>query len=468
MSMFEGPVVYVDIETSGGSMATSRVIEVAALRVEAGEIIDTFSTLVNPGTAIPVWITNLTGITTSDVQSAPYFEDIAYQLQEILDGAIFIAHNVRFDYSYIKKELKACGYEYNPKLLCTVRLSRALYSEHKGHSLEKIIARHAIAVSARHRAYDDALAIKDFSELAYREKGAESFAIALQKQLKTQSLPPNLTETNLATIGHTPGVYVFEDREGAPLYVGKSVNLRSRILSHFNQDTKFSKEMQLSLGVHTVRTVETKTELEALLLESSMVKDLLPIHNRQLRRVKSHFVFLKDTDEQGYTTIHIADVDLSEQADLSHIYGMYTSRSKAKSALEEKRRTYQLCPKLLGLEHGKGACFMHQLGKCRGACVRKETPEAYNDRVEIALERSKVESWPFKSAIAMSEDEQDYIVLDNWIVLGYIHVEQEGEPDYRTIERRFDLDTYRILRSYLKAKRGKLKIVPFRPEMLSA
>jgi DNA polymerase-3 subunit epsilon len=376
MSMFEEPVVYLDIETSGGSLATSRIIEVAAIRVENQEIVEEFTTLLNPGTSIPSWITNLTGITTNDVAPAPFFEDIAYQLLQILDGATFIAHNVRFDYSYIKKELQACGYEYNPKLLCTVRLSRALYPECKGHSLEKIIARHAISVSARHRAYDDALAIKDFSELAYHEKGVEAFQAAVQKQFKTRSMPPNLREADLAAIGHTPGVYVFEDKEGSPLYVGKSVNLRNRVLSHFNQDTKHVKEMQLSLGVHTVRTVETKTELEALLLESSMVKDLLPIHNRKLRRVKSHFVFLKSTDEQGYTTIRIADVDLSEQADLSQIYGMYASRAKAKAALEEKRQTYRLCPKLLGLEHGKGACFMYQLGKCPGACKGSEPPSA--------------------------------------------------------------------------------------------
>jgi DNA polymerase-3 subunit epsilon len=456
--MFEGPVVYVDIETSGGSMTTSRIIEVAAIRVENDEITDTFSSLVNPGMSIPPWITNLTGITTSDVAPAPFFDDIAYELYNILDGAIFIAHNVRFDYSYIKKELKVCGYDFNPKLLCTVRLSRVLYPEHKGHSLQKIIERHAIAVSARHRAYDDALAIKDFAELSYGEKGHEAFQLAMQKQFKTRSLPPNLQEADVAAIGHKPGVYVFEDKEGAPLYVGKSVNLRNRVMSHFTQDTKLNKEMQLSLGVHTLRTVETKTELEALLLESSMVKELLPIHNRQLRRVKSHFVFLKDTNELGYTTIHIADVDLSQHADLTQIYGMYTSRSKAKAALEEKRQAFQLCPKLLGLEHGKGACFMSQLGKCAGACIGNELPVIrYNMRVETALERSKLESWPFNSAVAVSEDNEDFIVLDNWIVLGYVHVVEEGEPDYRPVERRFDLDTYRILRSYIKAKRGKLK-----------
>lgn len=466
--MFEGPVVYVDIETSGSAPPRSRVIEVGAIRVEHGEVSEEFSTLINPGTPIPSWITNLTGITTGDVVQAPCFEDIAYQLQQILDGAIFIAHNVRFDYSYIQRELGLCGYTYTPELLCTVRLSRALYPEHRGHSLEKIIARHHIPVSARHRAFDDAMAIKRFSDLAYREKGSEAFAAAVQKQLKTQSLPPNLQEADVAAIGHKSGVYVFEDASGSPLYVGKSVNLRNRVLSHFTQDKKVNKEMQLSLGVHHLRTIETKTELEALLLESSMVKDLLPIHNRQLRRVGKHAVLIKEPHETGYNTVRIDEVDLAEHDDLTQIYGLYTSRAKAKSALEEKRRTYQLCPKLLGLEHGKGACFLYQLGKCSGACVGKEPMARYNVRLELALEHGKLARWPYASAIAVSEDDQDYVVLDKWVVLGYIHVENEGVPDYRPVERRFDIDTYRILRSYMTAKRHRLKIVPFDPAAFSS
>jgi DNA polymerase-3 subunit epsilon len=311
------------------------------------------------------------------------------------------------------------------------------------------------------------MAIKDFSELAYHEKGDEAFLLALKKQFKIKSLPPNLAEENFTAIRNKPGVYVFEDKEGSPLYVGKSVSLRNRVRSHFNQDTKQSKEMQLSLGVHNLRTIETKTELEALLLESRMVKELLPIHNRKLRRVKSHFVLIKDGDAQGYATIRIADVDLSHCAKMDQIYGMYTSKAKAKAALEEARQTYQLCPKLLGLENSSRACFMQQLGKCNGACMGRESPGIYNARVEIALSRTKMESWPFKSAIAMSEDNQEYIVLDKWIVLGYVHAGEGVEPDFRPIERQFDLDTYRILRSYIKANRHKLHIMPFDPDMLS-
>jgi DNA polymerase-3 subunit epsilon len=459
--MFKEPVVYVDIETSGSSLLHSRIIEVAAIRVENGEVTDSFTTLVNPGTSVPHWITNLTGITNGDVVQAPYFEDIAYQLHTILDSAIFIAHNVRFDYSYIKRELGICGYPFDPKLLCTVRLSRALYSEHKGHSLAKIIERHHIQVSDRHRANDDALAIKDFSELAYREKGETLFIQAIHKQMKTKTLPPNLEANGLDAIGNKPGVYVFEDEHHQPLYVGKSITLRKRVLSHFSADITSNKEMKLSQGTHSIQVIETHTELEALLLESQMVKKLLPLHNRQLRRQSSHFVLLKSTDQAGYSVITIADRDLAQFEDLDSIYGMYTAKSKARAALMDKRRTFELCPKLLGLENTKHACFLYQLGKCRGACIGQESAEAYNQRVETALERTRMESWPYKAPIAISQGADDYIVLDKWIILGYLHTEQDDTKKYQPVERRFDLDTYRILRSYIHTNLRNLNILPY-------
>lgn len=463
MSIYREPVVYVDIETSGSNIERSKIIEIGVIRVEDGKIVDELKTLVNPGTSIPFWITKLTGITENDLVHAPYFEDIAYQLNQILDGAIFIAHHVRFDYSYIKRQLKTEGYDYNPPLLCTVRLSRALYPENKGHSLEKIISRHGIAVAARHRAYDDARAIKDFSELAAREKGLELFHEAVSKQLKTRSLPPNLDASYMENVTNKPGVYVFEDEGGSPLYIGKSVTLRNRVLSHYSQDTKLNREMKLTKGTYKLRILETKNELEALLLESRMVKELLPIYNKKLRRTKSHFVLLKDTDDNGYTTITIADKDLAREADLSKIYGMYASRAKAKAALEDKQKTYELCPRFLGLEKTKTACFQYQLGRCNGACTGKESATVHNQRVEIALERSRIESWPYTTPVAIGDGAGDHIVIDNWIVLGYLNHVEAAEPDFKPVERTFDLDTYRILRSYLSNNTQGLIITPFTP-----
>ena len=458
--MFDGPAVFVDIETNGGNGERGRITEIAVIRVEDGEIVNEYTSLVNPGSSIPHWITRLTGITNADVADAPYFDDIADDLHRIMEGAIFVAHNVRFDYSFIKRQLEANGYTFRPKLFCTVRMSRAMYPEHRGHSLEKIIARHGIAVNGRHRAYDDAKAIYDFTQLAIADKGAESFRASMALQFKTKTLPPNLDESAFANIPQTPGVYIFEDQDGAPLYVGKSVNLRQRVMSHFSSDTRIAKEMKLSQGSHNVSFIQTETEIEALLLESAKVKELQPIHNRLLRRKTQQTVLMRKYTDDGYLKMSLENKDLSEETDLDSIYGVYSTKSQAKARLETLVKTFDLCPKLMDLEKSKGACFRYHLGICKGACVGQEATDTYNRRVEYALERSKIETWPFKGELAVKISETKALIIDQWIIKGYMNVVEDGETYIERLKNGFDVDTYKILKSYIKSHKNNIILLP--------
>lgn len=470
--MFNEPVVYVDIETTGGSYRTSRIIEIAVIRVENDEIVETLKTLVNPGSPIPYHITNLTGITSNDVADAPFFEDIAEQLQSVLSGAVFIAHHVRFDYSFIKRELELCSIRYNPRMLCSVRLSRALYPGVTGHSLEAIIKRFNIPTAARHRAYDDAEAVRTFLGIALRQHGIEVFNQAVSKQLKHRSAPPHVASGAFDTIPNTPGVYTFLDSDNTPIYIGKSVTLRRRIMSHFAQDTAFDKEMKLSLNTHNISFIETANELEALLLESQMVKEQLPIYNRQLRRYKKMYVLKTTTDTAGYKTIAIDFIDSEEIGPNNSLYGVYASKMKAKRSLESIQKTYDLCPKLLGLEKAAAACFKYQLRKCHGACIRLEPAELYNDRLETAFERQKIDEWPYRNPIVLSHMEQNNqrknLVIDNWNVIGEIHSEEGCETYYKPWQSVFDIDTYKIIRSYLANKTAAFKLQPISHRELQA
>lgn len=448
--MFDGPAVFVDIETNGGNGERGRITEIAVIRVENDEIVDEFTTLINPGAPLPRWITTLTGITDADVAQAPYFDEIADELNRILSGAVFVAHNVRFDYSFIKRQLEASGYKFRPKLFCTVRMSRAMYPENKGHSLEKIIARHGIRVGARHRAYDDAKAIYDFARLAITEKGLDTFKASVLAQFKTKTLPPNMDESAFTNIPQTPGVYIFEDKDGMPLYVGKSVNLRQRVMSHFSSDTRIAKEMKLSQGSHNISFIQTETEIEALLLESAKIKELQPLHNRLLRRTTKQTVVIRDFTDDGYLKMRIESRDLNETTEIDGIYGVYTSRMKAKGRLEELTKTFQLCPKLMDLEKSKGACFRYHLGICKGACIGEESSDKYNRRVELALERSKVDAWPFNGELALKISETKALIIDQWIIKGYLTAVEGGETYIERIKNGFDIDTYKILRSYIR------------------
>lgn len=444
--MFDYPVVFVDIETTGGSYRNSRVLEVAAIRYEDGEVTREFSTLINPETYVPASITRLTGIKDGDVKNAPTFGDVADELADVMDGAVFIAHNVRFDYTFLKHEFGMLGMKFSPKLLCTVRLSRALYKHEKGHSLAKLIERHNIPVRERHRALDDAAAMMYFTQLAFDQHGAELFNAAAALQLKTQYLPPNLDIEELNAIGNVPGVYIFKDESHQPLYVGKSISLKKRVLSHF-QDVS-SREVKISQHVHHVETITTGSELAALVLESKLVKELMPVHNRLLRRVSSYAMLIK-TVIDGYATVQVKQGNINEEADLSQIYGLYESRTKAKKRIEELTRTFQLCPKLMGMEKAAGACFSYSLGRCKGACIGEESAESYNRRFEVALELSRLESWPFATAISVPiNDRGERVIINNWIIQGYI--DENGERIIETGEPNFDLDEYKIIRRFIR------------------
>jgi len=457
--MFDQPAVFVDVETNGRSGPTGRIIEVGLIRVENGEITATYRSFVNPGGPIPVWIERLTGISNNDVVQAPYFEDIADELHHLMKDAVFVAHNVRFDYSFFKSHFEALGYTFRPKLFCTVRMSRKLYPEHTGHSLEKIIRRHGIATHNRHRAFDDARAMYDFTLLAIAEKGMVAFRENVALQLKTKTLPPNVDEQKFAALPSAPGIYIFEAEDGTPLYVGKSVNIRERVMSHFANDTKIAKEMKLSQRSFNVAHVQTDTEIEALLLESAKIKELQPLFNRMLRRTVRQSVLMKHYDENGYLSLSIENRDLSEATDLGMIYGVYTTKTKAKNALESLTRTYQLCPKLMTLEKARGYCFRYQLGLCKGACGGKEPAGDYNKRAEFALSRSRIESWPFKTKIAVKISELKSLIIDQWVIEGIMH--HEYEPVFERLSSGFDIDTYKILRSYLKNHAGNItKMTP--------
>ena len=439
--------VYVDIETNGGSGERGRIIEIAALKVHNGQIIDTFISLVNPGGNIPHWITRLTGISTQDTLHAPYFSDIAHQLYEFLDNSVFVAHNVLFDYSFLKREFAYSELRFSPKLFCTVKMSRALFPEHKGHSLQKIIERHDLSTDARHRAYDDAHVMYRYVQLAIAQKGQAAFDANLALQLKTKTLPPNVDETSILQLPDTAGIYIFEDDNGLPLYVGKSINIRSRVRSHFTNATSIAKEMKMSLRSHNVTYIQTETEIEALLLESAKIKELQPVHNRLLRRKKSQHILVKTINADGYVNLSIESHDISHYSNLADVYGVFTTKNQAKAKLDEISRTYQLCPKLLGLEKSNGACFRYQLGLCRGSCIGKETPASYNQRVEFALERTKIETWPYKGKISVAISSVRSLIIDQWIPQSIYDSQTDS---FVELDNSFDIDTYKIVRGFIR------------------
>jgi len=469
MEIFDEPLVFVDIETNGLNPVRGRVIEVAAIRVERGTITKEFTTLIDPGSELPRFITELTGITGDDVRQAPVFLQIADKLEEVLDGAIFVAHNVRFDYSFLKQEFKRIGRDFSPRQLCTVRLSRALYPEQRSHKLANLIERHNFTYTDRHRAYDDAHVLWQFLQHTQSNFTEDVLRTAIGKQLKQPSLPKNIDPELVKGLPDTAGVYIFEDGQGRPLYVGKSVHLKKRVLSHFNRDHEITSEFKIAQSVHNIRTVETGSELEALLLESQLVKELQPLHNKLLRQTNTLVIARQETGPSGHMTIQLeeaADISLEQTAS---VLAVYPRRGTAKASLEILQKTYDLCPKLLGLEKAKSSCFSYQLNKCKGACIDKERAADYNQRLTTAFDRLRIQQWPFSGAVTIQDVTSPLhsgIVVDQWCVLAHFRQEEGCDPTITPGSKKFDLDSYKILQSYLAQHQNRLKIQPVSPQDL--
>jgi DNA polymerase-3 subunit epsilon len=227
--MFAPAVAFVDLETTGTAAAEDRITEVGIVRVDDGARVSEWSTLVDPECSIPPEIQGLTGITNAMVAGAPTFRQIADEITGRIEGCVFVAHNARFDYGFLKHEFGRLGRAFTARVLCTVKLSRRLYPDGGRHNLDALIARHALPASDRHRALGDARILWAFAQVVYRERARDDVDAAVQRILRMPSLPPQLPGNALDAIPEAPGVYRFYGLNALPLYVGKSINLRERI-----------------------------------------------------------------------------------------------------------------------------------------------------------------------------------------------------------------------------------------------
>ena len=445
-----------DLETTGGNPVADRIIEIAAVRVEEGREVARWSTLVNPGRWVSPFITDLTGIDNAMVANAPRFETVAPRLLELLDGTVLVAHNARFDHGFLKNAFQRIDIDLRVRLLCTVRLSRKLYPHHKGHGLDAIMRRHGLRSAARHRAMGDVDTVLDWLALARGELGLEAVRQAAHELVSgVTSVPPHL-ETALRDIPDGPGVYMMHGESRQPLYVGKSVRLRTRVMSHFQSDHTAGRDMQLAQQTRSVDFRRTAGELGALLLESRLVKQMQPAFNRRLRRSAPLCVWQLATDAQAQPQLQLLELGDLEHGLPDPAYGVFKSAKSARQAMLALADTHGLCARLLGLESGTGRCFAQQLGRCAGACCGKEDPRTHLLRLQVALSAHRMMDWPFPGRIGLRENDAhtgrtDIHLFDRWCHLGTVHDESELQD---ALDARgplhFDLDTYQLLRKRLQ------------------
>ncbi|PTR14178.1 DNA polymerase-3 subunit epsilon [Nitrosospira sp. Nsp2] len=448
--------VMLDLETTGATPLYDRITEIALIRFEYGVETERWQTLVNPGISIPPFITHLTGITNEMVKDAPTFEEVAPTLYGYIEGAVLAAHNVRFDHGFLKSEFNRLGAVLRQKVMCTVKLSRKLYPEHRGHGLDAIMQRHGLRTDARHRAMGDVEVVVAYLDLARRELGEARVLEAVASLVKGPSLPAGLDPTFLDEIPDSPGVYLFHGENDLPLYIGKSVTLRSRVMSHFSGDHASSRAMRIGQQVRRVEWMETAGELGALLLESRLIKERQPVHNRLLRASSSLFSLSLAGGLNHISLVNIVDKDEIHPEVFEYLYGFFRSRKAATEMLRGLAKEHGLCPRTIGIESGKGACFAHQVKCCDGVCAGKENPELHYLRLKQALTPHQLKTWPYPGRIGIREHDKEsgrtqVHVFDSWCHIATVEDESALEEVRETRSSlSFDLDTYKLLLKHLK------------------
>ena len=465
-------LVFVDLETTGGNAAFHRITEVGIVRMQDDRVVEEWSSLVNPECRIPSYIEAFTGITNEMVAGAPRFSDLAALVLEKLrstspESPIFVAHNARFDYSFLRTEFRRLDVHFSARVLCTVKLSRRLFPEHPRHSLDAVMARHRLTCSARHRALGDARVLGDFWSKLRSEISEEKLAGAAQIVIGANRLPAHLPAGLADELPEGPGVYRLFGEGDVLLYIGRSHSLRTRILGHFTTENSDPKQQNKAQQTRRIDWVETAGDLGAQLKEAEWIKTQKPLFNKRLKPKSEGFTLQASEHGHGIRLTALADLDT---AGLAGCYGVFQSQKDGRKALTDIARAHSLCLKVLGLETDGAAatdiesavcaevqveplaasCVGYHTGRCKGACVGKEPLLLHDMRLKMALSALKLKPWPFPGRVAIAEGRAEFHVLDHWVYLGTARSEDElDELRTKTAQAAFDADVYRILVRYL-------------------
>ena len=435
----------IDVETTG---QTNRITEISIFKYDGDQVVDEFTTLVNPEDYIPTHITALTGIDNAMVADAPYFSDIAEDVLRITEAAIFVAHNVNFDYNVIHGEFKRLNIEFRRKKLCTVRLSRKLIPGFRSYSLGKLCANLDIKIEGRHRARGDAKAtVILFQMLLAQENAKTVFTQFLKKNSKEATLPPHLAKEVFEALPNAPGVYYFRNKKGKVIYVGKAKDIKKRVLSHFYD--KKQKELDLCRETGHIDFELSGSELVALLMEDAAIKHHYPQYNVVSKRAPRSFAIFSYTDRAGI--VHLA-FNTAKGAPNPHLilYG----QQQCRLVLEKICAQFELCPKFCHLQENVNSCSHYTIETCKGVCRGEETPQSYNERVALAIEhiRASNQNLILKES-GRNPEEDAFIMVRNGIYLGYGFVDRDAdlsnveELENYLIPQKDNVDVWRILRN---------------------
>lgn len=424
----------VDIETTGGYASGNGITEIAIAIHDGERMVDYFETLINPEVAVPRYIQALTGINNAMLSQAPLFDEVAPKIYSLLHDKIFVAHNVNFDYSFIKHQLAQYGYYLDCRKLCTIRLARKVLPGHLSYGLGKLCRNLEIEIENRHRAGGDTRATVKLFELIVKHDAEGEIKAMLKANSREHYLPPNLPVEKIAQLPPFPGVYYFHNKKGKIVYVGKAKDLKQRVTSHFSNNKPGRQKQDFLRDIYNISFQVCGTELMAFILESIEIKRLWPLYNRSLKSPQSTYCIYVYEDGRGYKRLVID----KKKPHLQSLYS-FNLLLDGINLLKQLIDDYKLCPRLSYIDTTPGATLATEL-----------SPQDYNHRVDKAIEylRSSLPSFAVveEAALPKKEDKQGIVLVENgrFYGMGYIpanttcthidevkkHVTQYPETDY--------------------------------------
>jgi DNA polymerase-3 subunit epsilon len=435
----------VDIETTGGYAAGSGITEIAILIHDGAQVIDRYETLIDPQRSIPLSIQILTGIDNDMVAGSPVFRDVAERIYNMLAGRVFVAHSVNFDYTFVKHFLDASGFTFTASKLCTVRLSRKIKPGLPSYSLGKLCDSLGIALNNRHRAGGDAEATAElFTRLLAWD--TEEHVAAMLKIKKEQALPPNVSREDYDRLPECPGVYYFSNNVGKVIYVGKAVNIRKRVSSHFTGHNPNPQRQHFLRNIHAIRYESCGTELMALLLEAVEIKRLWPEYNRAMKRFEPKFGLYAYEDLNGYLRLVVGKHNKNQSA--VHVFN---SQIDGRNLLYKLVRDFGLCTELSMLGPCSAECFANRDNDemQHGNCVDLKTNEAYNALVKQALDHLN-NNLPSFAIVDKGRHEEEksciWVEKGRFHAMGYIdrYTDVNNEEDIRSSLTRYEGNDYML------------------------
>ena len=454
--LIDEPLVFVDLETTGANFANDRIMEIGIVSVDRDGAQE-WSSLINPEQAVSGFITQLTGINSGMVASAPTFAQLAGEIAQRLRGRLFVAHNARFDYTFLKREFARLGIDFRTPSLCTVKLSRKLFPAHHRHNLDTLVTRFDIAVADRHRALADARVLWELWQCWHGILPASEIHAAVNAIVGRPDLPPHIDPDLIDDLPEAPGAYAMYGEKDDVLLVKRSTNLRQQVLAHFSASKR---DTALVRHVRRIDWREAAGEFGARLYEMELAAPA-----RKPAKDLCSWQLVQHTDADFRPClVHADQLDFGRT---EHLYGLYASPREATLTLRKLADAHRLCYQQLGLDtkdRPGEACVAYRQKTCRGLCVGKESVSLHSARLMTALAKFKLGAWPYAGPVALVERDafgmrEDFHVLDGWRYFGTAHNEASLMAlleDRR--ELAFDPDIYRIVSKHLKA--GKIRVLP--------